>query len=1106
MMKKFYRKAMCSAAIMSLILSAAVPTTPVKAAEGQVTRIGELDSYATAAKVATTNWTKPKNVVLVCGEGYADAVSATVLAKQLDAPILLTTAASLNKNAKDALDTLKPENVYVIGGTASISNTVRTWLRDSNYNLIELGGKDRYETNIAVANQLLKLGVKADNVMLVSGEGFSDTLSVTSIAAAKGQILLLGTNSTSAMKPVLDFVKSNSSKVTVIGTNYSINDATYKSLGAIKRVDGGADRFGTNLNVLNELGADLNSNKIFVANATGDRYTDALIASSLAGKWSAPLILVDEDSSVATDKALNYIKDKIKASTDLNVIGNSDAVSDNVVSKINKTVPTVNNPTVKSVAANGLNQIKVVFNTEVDEDTAESIQNYQVDGSNLNTVSQASAELQDDKRTVLITLTRPFAQQKEVTFTVKNTILDKNQSNSIVKFEQKITFFDAAEPKVESVTARGGNRLIVKFSEPIRMRASDLSSMKINRQSISNYGLNISSDVTTLKNKSGDWADTVELYFDSPLPTGTNILTVPNGKTGDSYDNAAGFCLKSSSISFNVASAEGTPKVLSITGDKTGYIYVTYDRPMDKQTALESTNYKINGSTNYLPSSDISFDEGSNDTVVKIKSPSYLIKDGQNEILVKDDVLDTYGNSINEITMKFNIGADTLKPQITNVSIVNDDTIRIKFNKDVSSSYAESKSNYKILDSDGVDVSYKIEYIDSVCVDGNYNRTYDIKFKTDDDLKGSKFTLTVKNIADTSSPANIMDTYTTVISGLDDDGPSITSIVKVYDNDQALVIFFDKSMDESTITDPKNYQFMNGKGEGQKLPISAVITPGVDDKSVTIEFPTSYIIDSGTDERSIVRISVANVKDKNGNTLEAGTYNGPISSDYNSGPRLITGTAKLTYEGDNIKVRFSLTAPLDTIVTSDFRVNSQTPDSCIMIGNDVILTYKAGIKNNEKINNIKNAGSSCSLSISGSASEDAAGRGLRTGSDTLLLPPTTVADSWRADSNRVSGGNSTVTIAFNQSIDDDILSSYFDDFIFVNERTGQKLNVLDVDIDGKDVIYKFNNGAISSGDVIDVRANDNTSSINIRSEKRSNDYSYYTPSSDDLRTRTLIAH
>lgn len=1104
-MKKYYTKAMARGLIVSLVLTAAVTTSPVKAAAGSVTRVGESDSYATAAKVATTNWTNPKDVVLVCGEGYADAVSATILARQLDAPILLTTAGSLNSNAKAALDKLKPQNIYVIGGNASVSSVVRGELKNSNYNLIELGGKDRYETNIAVANQLVKLGVSADNVMLVSGEGFSDILSVTSVAATKGQILLLGTNRNTSMKPVLGFVKANNSKVTVVGTSYSINDSTYKALGAVKRVEGGADRFETNLNVLSEFSSDLRTDKLFVANASGDRYTDALIASSLAGKWGSPLVLMDDDNASSTGKALNYIKSKISTSTDLNVIGSTESVSDNVVSKINAAVPVVDTPTVKSVSANGLNQIKVVFNTNVDKDTAELIQNYQIEGSNLNSISEASATLQDDNRTVLITLAKPYPQYKDVTFTVKNTILSRNQVNTITKYEQKITFFSTSEPKVESVTARGGNKLVVKFSEPIRMTINDLSSMKINRQSITNYGLNTST--TVFKEKSGNWADKVELYFDSPLPTGTNTLTIPNGKIGTNFDNAGGFYLKSTSIPFDVNSAEGTPRVTSVTGDKSGYIHITYDRPMDKQTALEGTNYKINGSTRYISSSDIIFDDGSNDTIVKIKGVSYLLKDGQNEVVISNDIKDTFGNEVDETKMSFNLGTDSIKPQVTNVSIPNDTTIRVKFSKDVSSGYATNKANYKLVDSEGTDVSYKIDHVDSVYLDSNDKRTFDLKFKTDDDLKDSKFTITIKNVADTNTPVNVMDTYTTVISGLGENDLKVTAIVKKEDNDQALVVFFNKTMDESSIINPENYQFMNGFGDGKKLPTSATITPSADGRSVTIEFPTSYVINDGQSERSVVRISIANVKDKNGNQLSSGSYNSPISEDYNNGPRLVDDTAKATYEGDDIKVRFTLTAPLDTLITNDFRVNGQAPDSCTIVGNDVILTFKAGVKNNDKINSIKNAGSSCTLNISGTASADTAGRSVKTGSDRVLLPPVTASDSWRADSNKGSGNNSSVTIAFNQDIDSDIQSSYYDDFVFTNERTKQRLDVLDVNIDGRNVIYKFNNGSILSGDKISVRANTDTSSINIRSKKSSNgNYSAYNPSRDDLRDRTIIAH
>src|SRR5471030_2713762 len=116
-MNKNGKRALASGALMSLVLTSVLSAGPVNAAAGQVTRTSGADRYATAAQVATANWTSgSKDVVLVTGEGYADAVSASALAKQLNAPILLTTTNELSADAKTALDTLKPTNVYIVGG------------------------------------------------------------------------------------------------------------------------------------------------------------------------------------------------------------------------------------------------------------------------------------------------------------------------------------------------------------------------------------------------------------------------------------------------------------------------------------------------------------------------------------------------------------------------------------------------------------------------------------------------------------------------------------------------------------------------------------------------------------------------------------------------------------------------------------------------------------------------------------------------------------------------------------------------------------------------------------------------------------------------------
>jgi len=321
-----------SSILTSLVLTTTLTLTPTKADERKITRLGAESRYATSSQVATSNWRNSDNVVLVSGEGYADAVSASVLAKTLDAPILLTGASNLSIDTKSALDTLKPKNIYVVGGDASISQSIRDELKKS-YDLVELSGKNRYETNIAVANELVKNnGIKADNVIVVSGEGFSDALSAAPIAAVKGEILLLAASSIESIRPVADFIKSNKPNVTVIGTKNVINNDTYTELQSSSRIDGGSSRFDTNLRILDAYKSDLKNDKLYFANASGNGYADALVASVLAGKYSAPLVLIDSENSPDTAKAIEYINNVVhRDKTDINAVGGTSVIPSSII-------------------------------------------------------------------------------------------------------------------------------------------------------------------------------------------------------------------------------------------------------------------------------------------------------------------------------------------------------------------------------------------------------------------------------------------------------------------------------------------------------------------------------------------------------------------------------------------------------------------------------------------------------------------------------------------------------------------------------------------------------------------------------------------------------
>jgi putative cell wall-binding protein len=325
-----------SVGLISLVaLTSLVSTSTVKASSS--IRISGQDRYETASQVAKSNWTnESENAVLVSGEGYADAVSASVLAKKLNAPILLTESSSLSEDAKSALNTLKPKNIYVVGGPASISASVENVLK-AKYNVTRLGGNDRYATNLAVANKLLGLGVSRDNIIAVAGTGFSDALSVAPVAAAKDEILLLVNNDSSSMKNTEDFAKS--AYVTVVGTITSVTEDTYRQLNADRRIDGGADRFATNLNVLNQFKDDFKTDKFYIANASGDGYADALVASAIAGKYSAPLVLADIYGADTTNTAIDYLNENVdEYDTDIYIIGGKGVMPDSIINRINSIV------------------------------------------------------------------------------------------------------------------------------------------------------------------------------------------------------------------------------------------------------------------------------------------------------------------------------------------------------------------------------------------------------------------------------------------------------------------------------------------------------------------------------------------------------------------------------------------------------------------------------------------------------------------------------------------------------------------------------------------------------------------------------------------------
>jgi putative cell wall-binding protein len=192
--------------------------------------------------------------------------------------------------------------------------------------ITRLGGTDRYETSVKIADQLkVTIGTP---IVLAYGENYPDALSVSSIAAEmQYPILLVQKDGLSdAVKNEIAAIKP--SKVYIIGGEGVIIATVESQVTQITSLDktkiiriAGEDRYATSLAVAKYF--DLSGQSVCVA--TGNNFPDALAGSVYAANHNAPIILADGSLS---DQILNYLK--VKKLTGASIFGGEAVVSKDI--------------------------------------------------------------------------------------------------------------------------------------------------------------------------------------------------------------------------------------------------------------------------------------------------------------------------------------------------------------------------------------------------------------------------------------------------------------------------------------------------------------------------------------------------------------------------------------------------------------------------------------------------------------------------------------------------------------------------------------------------------------------------------------------------------
>lgn len=291
---------------------------------GQIipSRIAGQNRYESAAQISREQFTNAKKVIVVNAQKYADALSATTLSDGKYS-ILYTEKDSLPTATRNEIQRLNPVEVYLLGGQQSISSGIENILKKYSNKVTRIAGRDRYETSAKVAAMS-----KKKNVVIASGENFSDPLYASSYAYSNNAKILLSSGKTLS-RQTRDYLlrnKSSIGKVTVVGGGQSISSATVRYIQSVtgKNVSriSGRNRYDGSVKVANSM----NKDKVFIA--SGEDFADALAISPLAQKLNAPILLSSRsklDTSVIA--FLNNFKKSIK---DVYIVGGYRTIDNNV--------------------------------------------------------------------------------------------------------------------------------------------------------------------------------------------------------------------------------------------------------------------------------------------------------------------------------------------------------------------------------------------------------------------------------------------------------------------------------------------------------------------------------------------------------------------------------------------------------------------------------------------------------------------------------------------------------------------------------------------------------------------------------------------------------
>ena len=298
------------------------------------------DRYETMTEIAQEAFGVSGSVyaVLASGSNFPDALAAAALAGVLDAPVILVSDSTIS-DALEELEELGVTDVYIAGGTSTVSSSIESKLTAAGIQVERLWGETRQETAIEIANEVLELSGSdaSDTCLIASGTSFPDALCGSPYSYWSSSPIYLTEKDGSLSDEVLSAIKEGGySNIIVLGGTSSVSEEAFSALEEISGVSvtrlGGLTRYETS-ELIAEWSVSQGMSYDGLAVATGRSFPDSLTGAALCGKNGSVLLL-----SASTVSGSSVLFDVLSENSDeisyVYILGGKSSVSSSIRTEI----------------------------------------------------------------------------------------------------------------------------------------------------------------------------------------------------------------------------------------------------------------------------------------------------------------------------------------------------------------------------------------------------------------------------------------------------------------------------------------------------------------------------------------------------------------------------------------------------------------------------------------------------------------------------------------------------------------------------------------------------------------------------------------------------